>query len=209
VGEDLVLKRQKRAARVDEIEARQPILLGDFLGTQVLLDGEREVRAPFYGCVVGDDHAFPALDDTDAGHDPRSRCLSLVQIPGGQWVELEERSPRIDEAVDALAGRQLAAGAMPLGRLLAAAARDLRRPLAQFGDKALHPVAPLSELAGLPLDLGRQHCHARTLQSPSCRQKTCSDATRSSPSTWERMSAVASSSSSPASSSMRRSPARS
>ena len=63
VGEDLGLQRQERAARVDEVEARQPVLLGDLLRAQVLLDRQREVRAALDGRVVGDDHALAALDD--------------------------------------------------------------------------------------------------------------------------------------------------
>ena len=70
VGEDLGLERQERAAGVDEVDARQPVLLGDLLRAQVLLDGEREVRAALDGRVVGDDDALAALDDADPGDDP-------------------------------------------------------------------------------------------------------------------------------------------
>ncbi len=31
VGEDVGLERQERAARVDEVDAREPVLLGDLL----------------------------------------------------------------------------------------------------------------------------------------------------------------------------------
>ena len=65
VGEDLGLQRQEGAARVDEVDAREPVLRGHLLRAQVLLDREREVRAALDGRVVRDDHALLALDDAD------------------------------------------------------------------------------------------------------------------------------------------------
>ena len=62
VGEDLVLQRQEGAAGVDEVDAREAVLLGDLLGAQVLLDRERVVGAALHGGVVGDDDALAALD---------------------------------------------------------------------------------------------------------------------------------------------------
>src|SRR4030095_14114305 len=42
VWEDLVLERKKGAAGIDEVGARQLVLLRDLLGAQVLLDRDRE-----------------------------------------------------------------------------------------------------------------------------------------------------------------------
>ena len=58
VREDLVLPRQEGAARVDQVDAGEPVLLGDLLGPQVLLHRERVVGAALDGGVVGDDHAL-------------------------------------------------------------------------------------------------------------------------------------------------------
>ena len=123
VGEHLRLQRQERAARVDEIHARQPVLLGHLLRAKVLLHRQREVRAALHGRVVRDDHALASLDHADPGHDPRRRRLAVVHVPRGERVQLEERRARIDEPVDPLARRQLPARAVPLERPLAAAAR--------------------------------------------------------------------------------------
>ena len=161
VGEDLGLERQERAARVDEVEAREPVLLGHLLRAQVLLHGEREVRAALDGRVVRDDHALAALDDADARHDPGARRSAVVHLPRGERVQLEEGRAGIDEPVDPLSRRQLAARAVPLGRLLAAAARDLRRALAQLGDELLHPLAPARELLGVAVELRGQDGHRR------------------------------------------------
>jgi hypothetical protein len=70
VWEDLRLQREERAARVDEVEARESVLARDLLRAEVLLDRERVVRAALHGRVVRDDHALAALDDTDPGDDP-------------------------------------------------------------------------------------------------------------------------------------------
>ena len=71
VREHLVLQRQERAARVDEVDAGQAVLLGDLLRAQVLLHGQREVRAALDRGVVRHDHALLTLDDADAGDDAR------------------------------------------------------------------------------------------------------------------------------------------
>ena len=69
VREDLCLQREEGAARVDEVDAREPVLPRDLLGAQVLLDGQREVGAALDGGVVREDDALPALDHADAGDD--------------------------------------------------------------------------------------------------------------------------------------------
>src|SRR3546814_5085361 len=48
VGKDLVLMRQVRAARIDEIDAGQAVRLGDLLRAEMLLDGHRIIGAAFY-----------------------------------------------------------------------------------------------------------------------------------------------------------------
>ena len=82
---------------------------GHLLRPQVLLDGEREVRAALDGRVVRDDHALPALDDADAGDDAGRRGLAVVELPGGERIQLEERGAGVDEPVDPLPGGELPA----------------------------------------------------------------------------------------------------
>ncbi len=60
VGEDLVLHRQERAARIHQVDAGQAVLQRHLLGAQVLLDRHRIVGAAFDGGVVGDDQTFAA-----------------------------------------------------------------------------------------------------------------------------------------------------
>ena len=145
VGEHVRLERQERAAGVDEVEARQPVLLGDLLCAQVLLHREREVRAALDRRVVRDDHALASFHDADARDDARARRLAVIDVPRGESVQLEERRVGIDQPVDPLARRELAAGAVLLEGLLAAPAGDLRRPLAQLRDELLHPRPALLE----------------------------------------------------------------
>ena len=133
VGEDLGLEREEGAPRVHEVQAREPVLACDLLCAEVLLHRERVVRAALHRRVVGDDHALPSVDDADPGDDPRRRCVAVVQLPGRERVQLEERGARVDEPVDPLARRELAAGAVSLDRLLAPAGGDERRALAQLG----------------------------------------------------------------------------
>ncbi len=90
VGEDLGLEGQERAAAVDQIDAGEPVLEGDLLGPQVLLDGHRVVRAALDGRVVRDDDAGRALDPPDAGHDARARRVVVVQAGRGERAQLQE-----------------------------------------------------------------------------------------------------------------------
>ena len=145
VGEDLGLERQERAARVDEVEARQPVLACDLLGAQVLFHRQRVVRAALDGRVVRDEDALAALDHPDAGDDARRGRVSVVQLPGGEGVQLEERAPGIDEPVDPLSRGQLAPRTVPLDRLLAAPGGNERGTLAELGDERLHRRAPALE----------------------------------------------------------------
>ena len=84
VGEDLVLHRQEGAAGVDEVDAGQPVLLGDGLGAQVLLHRDRVVGAALHRGVVGDDHALAAGDLADAGDDAGARRVVVVHPVGRQ-----------------------------------------------------------------------------------------------------------------------------
>ncbi len=103
VGEHLVLARQERAAGVDQIDARQPVLPRDLLGTQVLLDGDRVVGAALDRGVVGDDHAFAPGDPADAGDHARAGALVVVHAVGGQRRQFQKRAARVEQPVHAVA----------------------------------------------------------------------------------------------------------
>ena len=123
VGEHLVLARQERPAGVDQIDARQPVLPGDLLCAQVLLDGDRVVRAALHRRVVGDDHAFAARDAADACDHSRAGAFVVVHAVGGQRCQFEERAAGVEQPVDAVARQQLAAADMALAGALGTAER--------------------------------------------------------------------------------------
>ena len=109
IGEHLVLQRQERAARVDEVDARQSLLLRDLLCAQVLLDGHRVVGAALDGGVVADDHDRPAVHEADARDDAGAGRIAAVEPVGGERRDLEERAALVEQARDAVARQQLAA----------------------------------------------------------------------------------------------------
>ena len=55
----------------------------NLLGSEVLLDGHRVVRAALDGSVVGDDDAGRALHSADAGDDAGARGVLVVEAVGG------------------------------------------------------------------------------------------------------------------------------
>ena len=143
IGKHLGLQRQERAAGIDEVDARQPVLQRDLLGAQVLLHRHRKVGAAFDGGVVGDDHHLAARHPADAGHDAGARRLVVVHVGRRRAAEqLEEGRAGIEQAVDALAHRAACPG--PRCRSIvfrAAAFARARSALAQLGDQLLHSVA--------------------------------------------------------------------
>ncbi len=141
IGEHVGLERQVGAAAVDQVDAGQPVLEGDLLGAQVLLDGDRVVGPALDRGVVGDDDAGRALDPADPGHDPGARRLVVVHPAGGQRAQLEERGARVEEAVDPLADRQLAPFPVALDRRVVPAGASARDPLLarpEVGDQGRH-----------------------------------------------------------------------
>ncbi len=121
VGKHLVLARQKGAARVDEVDARQQILQRDLLRAQVLFDRHRVVGAALDRRVIGDDHAFAPRDPADPGDDSGSRRFVAVHAARGQRSQLQKRAARIEQAIHPFAGQQLAAADVALSRTLIAA----------------------------------------------------------------------------------------
>ena len=79
VGEDLVLHRQERPPGVDEVDAREVVLLGYLLRPDVLLDGHGVVRPALHGGVVGDEDALLAVDYPDPGHYARGPGPAVVE----------------------------------------------------------------------------------------------------------------------------------
>jgi len=148
VREHLVLPRQERAARVDEIDAGEPVLEGDLLRPQVLLHRERVIRAAFHGRVVRDDDAFAFGDPADPGDDAGRRRVVVVQIECRERSDLEEWGARIEQPFDALAGQELAGLRVLVARALGAALAHRVELLVQVCDQPAHRVAVRARLRG-------------------------------------------------------------
>ena len=130
VGEDLGLHGQVRPSGVDEVTAREAVVSGNLLGTQMLFHRNGEVSASFHGGVVGHDEAGPLTDTTDPGHEPGCGKRLLVEVVAGEAGQLEEGRSRVDEAVDPVTHQHLVACQMPLTRRLAPSLADDRQSLA-------------------------------------------------------------------------------
>ena len=90
---------------------------------------------------------------------PAPGRVAVVEAVGGQRRELEERRARIEQAVDALADRQLALLAVACVRGWTAAGLRHREPLAQLGDQRGHARRVLSKLVGVGASLALHHVH--------------------------------------------------
>ena len=165
IGKDLVLARQKCAARIDEVDARQVVLLGNFLRAQVLLDGQRIVRAAFHGRVIGDDHAFETVDAADARDDSGAGHVVAVDLPGGLPTDFEEMRIFVEQPADAIARQQLAALQVFFTRTFRPALHDVFIDLTQVLRRRLVRLAILVEVVGRAIDLGLDDGHGSAATS--------------------------------------------
>ncbi len=159
IGEHIVLIRQVRAARIDEVHARQPVLGRDLLRAHVLLHRDRIVGAALDRRVVADDHALAAGDPADAGDEARARRIVVVHPVRGELRQLEERRARIEQLRDPIARQQLAARQMLVARGLTAAEREPVDFLAQVGNERLERRGVRAEFVGTRVQLGFDDRH--------------------------------------------------
>jgi hypothetical protein len=159
VGEHVRLERQERAARVDQVDARQQVVERDLLGADVLLHRQRVVRPALHGRVVGDHHHRASVHGADAGHDARARRIVVVETVGSERRQLEECGAGIEQTLDALAHEQLAARGVSLHRLRAAALLDSCQVALQFlGQRAVMRGVGLEFLAA-GIEMGLENVH--------------------------------------------------
>ena len=146
VGKYVVLKRQERPARIDEVDARQMVLGRDVLGPEVLLHRHREVGPALDGGVVGDDDALDPAHPADPGDEPCGWGVAVVHVPRRELRELEEGGARVEELAHPVAGEELAACDVAPARSFAAPLLDLRDPGPEILDEGGHRPRVLAEL---------------------------------------------------------------
>ncbi len=138
VGKDLGLHRQKRATRVDEVDAGEAVLERDLLGAQVLLHRHRVVGAALDGGIVGDDQGLAAGDAADSRDHSSGWRFAVVEVVGGEGRELEKGRGGIEQRIDTLASEHLAAPLVPVAVLLGPSESRSRDALAEvFRDRAV------------------------------------------------------------------------
>ena len=136
--EHLGLQEQVGACALDQLHVGQFAPQRDFLRADRLFHAHRMRRAALDAGIVRRDHAARARNHADA--DDRAAAVDvllavvLVHAEAAERRELEERRVAIEQEVDALARRQLAAlaefGVGPAGSLA-----NLRFQRSEFGDQ--------------------------------------------------------------------------
>ena len=91
------------------------ILEGDLLGSQVFLHGQGEVGAALDCRVVGDNHAFDAMDPADAGHNPRAGHIVAVHLPCRLASDFKKMRVLVKQRLDAIAQHADAPAALFVG----------------------------------------------------------------------------------------------
>ena len=93
VGKHLVLHGEERATGVNEVDARQVVLVGDGLRPNVFLDRHGVVGAALDRGVVRNEQALTAVHHADAGDDPGRVGSPVVEFVGGQRREFQKAVP--------------------------------------------------------------------------------------------------------------------
>jgi hypothetical protein len=148
IREHLGLKRKKCSARINQVDAGKMILLRDFLPAKVLLHGERIVGSALHRGVVGDDQTLALLNAADSGDDAGRGRLILVQPVGGQRREFQERSIRIEQLRNPLAGSHFPLFLLTLLIFGSAALPGLLNATLKFFDQRCDSRAVLLEVSG-------------------------------------------------------------
>ncbi len=162
VGEDLILQRQEGPAGVDQVDAGQAVLLGDFLRAQMLLHRHRVIGAALDGGIVGNDQAFHPGDAADAGDHAGTGHRVVVHAMRRQRRYFQEWAAGVEQGIDALTHQQLAARGVLGACRLAAAAGGGRQCCAQVIDLGLHCGAVGFETVTAGLQLGGEYGHGRS-----------------------------------------------
>lgn len=151
--------RQVRTAAIDQVDAGQMILLGDFLGAQVFLDRHRIVGTALDGRVIADNHHVLARHAADTGDHSCAMDIALIHAVGCQRADLQEGRACIQQTLDPVTGQKLAAGQVFLPRPFGSACRCLGRFLLQIRDQAVHGLCVFTETGGLRIERGGQLGH--------------------------------------------------
>lgn len=159
-GEDISLVGKVGSSRVDEVQTRQLVLHGDFLGSEMLSHGDGEVGASLDGGVVGDDHASDAIDLTETGDDSTRRDLVLaVHVMASEQRELDKRGTRINEGGDSVSRKNLVLAKMLgldfLGDVLGVC--DLLVDASKLVGQNLEALLFLGKVGAQRVDLGLDH----------------------------------------------------
>ncbi len=125
IREDIRLVREVGAARIDEIDARQPVLQRDLLRAQMLLHGHRIIGAALDGGIIADNHHLAAGDPPDACDHAGGVDIPLIHAEGGKRAHLEKGRAGIEKAHHPRPRQQFATRRVPLTRLGIAAKRSL------------------------------------------------------------------------------------
>src|ERR1700730_18575441 len=116
------------------------VLDRNLLSSEMLLDGDRVIRAALDRSVVSDDQDLAAGNTPDARDDSRAWRLAVIHFEGRQRRELEKGGARVDELADPLANRQLTLFAMTLKIFRSAALARVGDVASQVGHESAHPV---------------------------------------------------------------------
>ena len=146
--------RQVGAAGIDQINAGQPVLAGDFLRPQMLLHRQRIIGTALDGRIVAYDHAFPAGYATDASDDAGRMNRVVVEAVGGKRRQFQERRTGVNQRQYAVARQELSARQMALTRARGSAFGCLAAPRLQFRDQCARCSFIRAELCRRRIDAG-------------------------------------------------------
>ena len=166
VREDFILFRQKSAARIHQVDARQVVHPGNFLGAQVFLNRQRVIGAALDSGIVSDNHTLTSCDPADAGNDPRARHGIVIHAPGSQLGQFQEGRARVTQVFYPIPRQQFSAGEVFFTGIFITSPGDMTDLGVQVIDQGLHGRGIGLELVGVGFQRGFQDGHINPLNPP-------------------------------------------
>lgn len=146
VWKDVCLVREIRAARIDEVEAGEFVLLSNCLCAEMLLDRDWVIGTSFDSAIISHNHTGDPFDCSDPCDDTPCGDVVGVDFVACEGREFQERGAWVDEGGDSIAGKHLSSGEVFVLCFLRAT----------LGDSAVeigHSIEELLHLLGVVLEV--------------------------------------------------------
>lgn len=112
IREHFILHGKERTSRINEVNTRKVVFMGNRLGSDVFFHGHWVITTTFDGCIIGHKQAFTTVNHAYPSHNTCRMSASIVQLERCKWREFQKCCTGVDDLFNSLAGQKFAPAAM-------------------------------------------------------------------------------------------------